>query len=563
MEEIMKRQRTPKKKVGIYCRVSTAGQEIEDQVESLPKYAKSQGWEIYDKYIDEGISGASIDARPEFQRLLLDMTAQKFNILLVEFQDRITRTDNLAERGVIMETLKRNNITLWSQNEGPTDLSDFAGQVTSTIKFIMAAEERIDIAKRTSRGRRVKMSKGIPMFAKRLWGRQIIVNKKTDKITWKIDKGKINKVRRAVKLIIEKGYGLRKAADQVNMTHTNLHKILHNTAGSTYTQRNVCKLIGVDESYTFKIPKHARILDDKTLKRVLEAIERNKTITGRKPQKPYLFSGMLRYDDHRQKAFATLTKPSGLKYYVYRGDTVRPKQPLWYIRADQLEDPIFDRIAHYLSHYTKFEEGVSGGMEKVDAKKQLENEIEGYKQELRSVENRIERVITQVEEGYLSGKKVKTRMSKLEKEETELETIIAEKQLELEQLPSAEEIKEAQLAVHNFVERKYTKKGKLIPTPDLSNEIKMMQYKRKILDLSFEDKRELLLKLFSGKGVDKRKFGIYLSKPNDDIIEFELFGNLKPDIFLVGSIDKNGYVKDLSTQEYGCPYPYKTGCQTG
>ncbi len=60
----------------LYCRVSSDSQRekhtIETQKRLLADYAKLQGWEIFDWYIDDGITGTSIEARPAFTRLLTD-----------------------------------------------------------------------------------------------------------------------------------------------------------------------------------------------------------------------------------------------------------------------------------------------------------------------------------------------------------------------------------------------------------------------------------------------------------------------------------------------------------
>lgn len=148
-----------KQKCAIYCRVSTGGQDISNQKKDLPEFAESQGWEIFDIYIDDGVSGKSIEARPDFKRLLLDMVNEKFNILLVEAQDRITRTEDLQERGMILQTIKEHNIILFSPSEGACDLSDFSGELLGTFRFLLAAEERRKIVYRTQKGKKKKWKK--------------------------------------------------------------------------------------------------------------------------------------------------------------------------------------------------------------------------------------------------------------------------------------------------------------------------------------------------------------------------------------------------------------------
>ena len=163
-------------KCAIYCRVSTHGQDISGQLESLPKFAEKKGWEIYRIYIDDGISGSTIDARPDFKDLLEDIVNQNFNILLAEEHDRITRDEDLAVRGYIQQTLKANNILLWSPTEGSCDLSTFTGEVVSTIKFMMAAEERKAIKRRTQRGQMQKWQDGSRFIGKPPYGYRAILN---------------------------------------------------------------------------------------------------------------------------------------------------------------------------------------------------------------------------------------------------------------------------------------------------------------------------------------------------------------------------------------------------
>jgi site-specific DNA recombinase len=60
---------TNRKRVAIYARVSsqeqaTEGVSIEAQIAALQAYAKSQGWEIVDEYVDGGYSGGT-DERPD------------------------------------------------------------------------------------------------------------------------------------------------------------------------------------------------------------------------------------------------------------------------------------------------------------------------------------------------------------------------------------------------------------------------------------------------------------------------------------------------------------------
>ena len=64
------------RKVAIYARVSTTNQaeegySIDGQIDSLEKYCEAMGWDVYNKYIDAGFSGGSLN-RPEMTNLIND-----------------------------------------------------------------------------------------------------------------------------------------------------------------------------------------------------------------------------------------------------------------------------------------------------------------------------------------------------------------------------------------------------------------------------------------------------------------------------------------------------------
>ena len=54
------------KRVGLYLRVSTGDQSLENQRQSLRAAAEYRGWTIVEEFVDEGISGAKgRDRRPQ------------------------------------------------------------------------------------------------------------------------------------------------------------------------------------------------------------------------------------------------------------------------------------------------------------------------------------------------------------------------------------------------------------------------------------------------------------------------------------------------------------------
>ena len=77
----------------IYARFSTDLQRnasIEDQIRVCREHAERQGWQIAQCYTDHAVSGASM-MRPGVQMLMQDAAAGKFNIVLSEALDRLSR----------------------------------------------------------------------------------------------------------------------------------------------------------------------------------------------------------------------------------------------------------------------------------------------------------------------------------------------------------------------------------------------------------------------------------------------------------------------------------------
>ncbi len=94
-------------KVAIYCRLSEEDRNkqfetddsnsIQNQKTMLMQYAMEQGWELYNIYSDDDYTGAD-RRRPEFNRLLKDAEAHRFDIILCKTQSRFTRELELVEK---------------------------------------------------------------------------------------------------------------------------------------------------------------------------------------------------------------------------------------------------------------------------------------------------------------------------------------------------------------------------------------------------------------------------------------------------------------------------------
>lgn len=127
----------------------------------LPEFARKQGYTIIGEYKDEGISGATIEKRPDFKRLLLDIDKGLFNILIAYDVDRLTRSNNdLNDIFTIMNSCKKNGVIIQTHTGGQIDLNSFDGTIVAFIKLLTAGQQKKTFLERCKFGKYRKLSEG-------------------------------------------------------------------------------------------------------------------------------------------------------------------------------------------------------------------------------------------------------------------------------------------------------------------------------------------------------------------------------------------------------------------
>jgi putative DNA-invertase from lambdoid prophage Rac len=130
----------------LYCRVSTASQFTENQVQEV----KSAGFDVQaSRVVEETISGSiAATERPGFQRLLDRM--ETGDVLIVTKLDRLGR--NAMDVRQTVEHLASNGIRVHCLALGGVDLTSAAGKMTMQVLGAVAEFERDLLIERTQAG---------------------------------------------------------------------------------------------------------------------------------------------------------------------------------------------------------------------------------------------------------------------------------------------------------------------------------------------------------------------------------------------------------------------------
>ncbi len=146
------------KRVALYVRVSTTGQNVENQLKDLQEVAKRHNWEIVETYTDKGISGAKgRDKRPGFDALCKAVTRREIDLVAAWSVDRLGRS--LQDLVSFLGDLKEKNVDLYLHKQG-LDTTTSSGRAMFGMLGVFSEFERDIIRERVCAGLEVAKAKG-------------------------------------------------------------------------------------------------------------------------------------------------------------------------------------------------------------------------------------------------------------------------------------------------------------------------------------------------------------------------------------------------------------------
>jgi DNA invertase Pin-like site-specific DNA recombinase len=138
------------KRVGLYLRISTDDQTVENQRQALVEVATHRKWRIVEEFVDNGISGAKgRDKRPGFDRLLKAVVRREIDVVAVWSVDRLGRS--LQHLIGFLEELDGAGCDLYLHQQA-LDTTTPAGRALFQMLGVFAEFERSMIRSRVKAG---------------------------------------------------------------------------------------------------------------------------------------------------------------------------------------------------------------------------------------------------------------------------------------------------------------------------------------------------------------------------------------------------------------------------
>lgn len=134
-------------RAAVYARVSTFGQEPENQLQELRRYVEARGWTATE-FVDRGVSGSK-DRRPALDALLKDAKRRRFDVLVCWRLDRLGR--NLRHLILLLDELHALGIGFVTLGEG-IDTTSPTGRLVLHVLGAISEFERERIRERVIAG---------------------------------------------------------------------------------------------------------------------------------------------------------------------------------------------------------------------------------------------------------------------------------------------------------------------------------------------------------------------------------------------------------------------------
>ena len=152
------------RRVAIYARVSTEHEAqinaLENQIQYYDdKLKEHPDWVLYDRYIDEGITGTSVNKRKNFLRMIQDAERGCFDLIITREVSRFAR--NTVDTLIETRKLKRIGVEVYFTEDNIWTFKDEDGELKLTLMATLAQNESKKTSMRVKAGQKISFQNGV------------------------------------------------------------------------------------------------------------------------------------------------------------------------------------------------------------------------------------------------------------------------------------------------------------------------------------------------------------------------------------------------------------------
>jgi DNA invertase Pin-like site-specific DNA recombinase len=125
---------------------------------TLP-YARQRGYDVVGEYVDLGMRGWDQN-RPDFQRLLLDALAGKFEVIVVDDLSRLSRDDEWEFIDVVASPLRKAGVVVDVVSKGEQSWNSVIDLITLAVNQHRSSQESVELSRRVATGLGTKARRG-------------------------------------------------------------------------------------------------------------------------------------------------------------------------------------------------------------------------------------------------------------------------------------------------------------------------------------------------------------------------------------------------------------------
>jgi site-specific DNA recombinase len=327
-------------KTAIYSRVSKdeqfrEGYSIDSQKEHCLNFTKSQGWDVYNVYVEEGVSAKNLN-RPAIQSLIADAKEKKFDVVVFYKLDRLVRS--VRDLDDLLKIFDENNIAIRSVTE-PFDTTTAIGRFLITLVAAIAQWERETISERvvvnmTKKAMLGERNGGKAPFGYDYVNGELVINEQEARFV------------RDMFRLYNSGKGMRSIVLYLNQF--GVKKDLKTIGGMLENPVYTGKLRWGNKSDMNTITSSEvllpQIIDEETFE-IAQQHRKKRAVEGKKATSPFHFSGVLRCARCGSALSGYTKKARGSKHYVCVGKKNYATCDLPMFTEKALTKEFFDKLS--------------------------------------------------------------------------------------------------------------------------------------------------------------------------------------------------------------------------